>query len=45
MIAGPRKKNAEEEEGRRKKEKQEGRVLDKKQEMDKINHDQAYPLL
>ena len=30
---------------RRKKEKQGGRVLDKKQEMDKINHDQAYPLL
>ena len=36
-----------EERGRRrsKKEKQGGRVLDKKQEMDKINHDQAYPLL
>ena len=31
--------------GRRKKEKQRERGLDKKQEIDKINHDQVYPLL
>ena len=38
-------KKEERRRGRRKKEKQRERGLDKKQEIDKINHDQVYPLL